>query len=257
MRKRVIFVSDYQLESAPSIIGNDSNVINILCDSRPPPLFFINTLFANNSENAILVGVSKPLIIGNERTDNLMLISVDAQSSRRPLDLLRFVEHLRSHRDVYILPSGGDGSKGAAVPLVEEISDRLPNAAVHCHHGPRLPVALHRVQLPEGVRLVDRPARRHVPLPVQGVLPAELSAEETQEVDDERRRQGRSSIKGQARERRGERGGERGGEWYHERRRERLLAHEEGCRRLLREGRKPSDGAQSPEIVCNESRVTL
>lgn len=113
-----------------------------------------------------------------------MLILIDGQSSRRPLDLLRFVEHLRPHRDVHVLSSGGNGSKGAAVPLVEEVSNRLPDAAVHRHHGPRLPVAFHRVQLSEGVRLVDRSARRHVPLPVQGVLSAKLPAEEAQEVGD-------------------------------------------------------------------------
>lgn len=183
-----------------------------------------------------------------------MLISVDGQFSRWPLDLLRFVEHLHPYRDVHVLSSGGDGSKVAAVPLVEEVPDRLPDAAIHRHHGPRLPVALHRVQLSEGIRLVDRPARRYVPLPVQGVLPAVLPAEEVQEArrcsDDERRRQGRSlSIKGQARERCRER--------HHQRRRERLFAQEKGCRRLLRERRKPSDGAQPPKTVYDESRVTL
>lgn len=163
-----------------------------------------------------------------------MLIFIDGKFSRRPLDLLRFVEHFRPYRDVHVLSSGGDGSKGAAVPMVEEIPDRLPDAAIHRHHGPRLSVALHRMQLSEGIRLVDRFARRYVSLPVQGVLPAELPAEETQKkarrrADDKRRHQGRSSrIEGQAREwhhkRRCKRRSERNREW----RRERLLAQKEG-----------------------------
>jgi len=75
---------------------------------------------------------------------------------------------------------------------VEEVSDCIPDATVHRHHGSCLPVALHRVQLSEGVCLVDRSTRRHVSLPVQRVLPTELPGKEAWQIeqDGKRHRQG-------------------------------------------------------------------
>lgn len=110
---------------------------------------------------------------------------------RWSLDFLRTPEHVRSHRDVHVLHAGRDGSETAAVPLVEEILDRLPNDTVRRGDDPRVSTALHRLQLPEGVRLVDRPSRDHVLLPVQRILPAVLPAEE--ETGGERREEGSPS----------------------------------------------------------------
>lgn len=61
---------------------------------------------------------------------------------------------------------------------MEEILDRLPNDSVHRGYDPRVPTALHRLQLPEGVRLVDRSACDYVLLPIQRILPAKLPTEE-------------------------------------------------------------------------------
>lgn len=54
---------------------------------------------------------------------------------------------------------------------------RPRTGAIRRHHGARVPAAVHRVQLPEGVRLVDRHARRHVPVPVQRILPVHVQGE--------------------------------------------------------------------------------
>lgn len=102
---------------------------------------------------------------------------------RRPLNLFRSVEHLRPHRDVHVLSFGGDGPEDTTVPLVEEILDCLPDDTIHRHHDSRLPVAFHRVQLSEVICLVDRFTCGHVPLLVQRILPAELSAEKVQEAE--------------------------------------------------------------------------
>jgi len=56
--------------------------------------------------------------------------------------------------------------------VVEEVSNHPADAAVHGHYVACVPAAVHRMQLPEGVCLVDRHARRHVLLPVQGILQA-------------------------------------------------------------------------------------
>ncbi|KAK9738442.1 GNS1/SUR4 family [Popillia japonica] len=45
-------------------------------------------------------------------------------------------------------------------------------------NGARLPITIHRLQLPTCLRLVDRPARRHVLLPIQGILHAIVQQEE-------------------------------------------------------------------------------
>ena len=46
--------------------------------------------------------------------------------------------------------------------------------AVRGDHGARIPTVVHRVRLPASVRLVDRHARRHVLVPLQGILRSEL-----------------------------------------------------------------------------------
>lgn len=119
---------------------------------------------------------------------------------RWPQHLLRTAQHLRPHRDVHVLPVLSPRTPVPEVPLVEEVS-HLPadgkttssTPAEECfliedcsnlsgpvcgHHGARVPAALHRLQLPEGVRLVDRNARRHVLLPVQRVLPEHVQSEQ-------------------------------------------------------------------------------
>lgn len=54
--------------------------------------------------------------------------------------------------------------------MVEEVPDDVADGPVRGDHGPRLPIALHRLQLSPCLRLVDRDARRHVLLPIQGLL---------------------------------------------------------------------------------------
>lgn len=54
--------------------------------------------------------------------------------------------------------------------MVEEVFDHAANVAVLGHHDSRFPTVIHRLQLPESVRLVDRHARRHVLLLVQRIL---------------------------------------------------------------------------------------
>lgn len=54
--------------------------------------------------------------------------------------------------------------------MVEEVFDLTANGAVLGHHGARFPTVIHRLQLPESVRLVDRHARRHVLLLIQRIL---------------------------------------------------------------------------------------
>lgn len=56
------------------------------------------------------------------------------------------------------------------VSMVEEILDRPSNGSIRAGNDPRVPASFHRLQLPEGVRLVDRSACRHVLLPVPRLL---------------------------------------------------------------------------------------
>lgn len=46
--------------------------------------------------------------------------------------------------------------------------------AIRGNYGARLPATVHRLQLPEGLCLVDRNARFHVPVPVQRILPIHI-----------------------------------------------------------------------------------
>lgn len=142
---------------------------------------------------------------------------------RWSLDFLRTPEHVRSHRNVHVLHAGRDGSETAAVPLVEEIPDRLPNDTVRRGDDPRVSTALHRLQLPEGVRLVDRSARDHVLLLVQRILPAVLPAEE--EANGERREEGSPGVSSVER--------------CHDEQSKRQFVRKKGRGRLLRERRQP------------------
>jgi hypothetical protein len=54
--------------------------------------------------------------------------------------------------------------------VVEEVFDFTSNDSVLGNHDSRIPIAVYRLQLPQGIRLVDRYARRNVLLPFQGVL---------------------------------------------------------------------------------------
>ena len=54
--------------------------------------------------------------------------------------------------------------------MVEEVPDDPADGPVRGDNGPRLPVALHRMQLSTCLRLVDRDACGYVLLPLQGVL---------------------------------------------------------------------------------------
>uniref|UniRef100_A0A8D8IEZ7 (northern house mosquito) hypothetical protein n=1 Tax=Culex pipiens TaxID=7175 RepID=A0A8D8IEZ7_CULPI len=98
--------------------------------------------------------------------------------SRWPQHLLRTAQHLRPHRDVHVLPVLRPRTPVPEVPLVEEVPHLPADGPVCGNHGARVPAALHRLQLPEGVRLVDRNARRHVLLPVQRVLPEHVQSEQ-------------------------------------------------------------------------------
>lgn len=71
-------------------------------------------------------------------------------------------EHLRPYRDVLVLPSFRLRPEDSTLSLVEEIPDESANDSIRSRDDPRLPIALCRLQLSEGVRLVDRLARRHV-----------------------------------------------------------------------------------------------
>lgn len=55
----------------------------------------------------------------------------------------------------------------------------LISAAIRGHLHPPVPAAVHRLQLPEGLHGVDRPARRHVPVPVLRLLQASLQQTES------------------------------------------------------------------------------
>lgn len=56
--------------------------------------------------------------------------------------------------------------------MVEEIFNHITNDSIRRCDGTRIPTALHRLQLPEGFRLVDRRTRAHVLLPLQQFLQA-------------------------------------------------------------------------------------
>lgn len=89
---------------------------------------------------------------------------------RRPQHILRSSEHVCAHYHVRVLLVGRTRPQCTEILVVEEIFDHPSNVAILGYHGSRIPVAVHRLQLPESVRLVDRHARRDVLLPFQGVL---------------------------------------------------------------------------------------
>lgn len=117
-------------------------------------------------------------------------------SNRWSQHFLRSAQHIRAHRYVYVLYVFGHGSTVPEIFVVEEVLDHTANGKVliylhkyiHTYnkyniiiffllslssgticadHGARLPIALHRLQLSKGVRLVDRYARCDVLLLVQ------------------------------------------------------------------------------------------
>lgn len=151
--------------------------------------------------------------------------------SRRSFYFLRTLEHIRSHSDVYVLPFGRDGSKITTISLVEKIFDRLPNDPICRGNDPRVPITLHRLQLSEGIRLVDRSTCNYVLLPVQRILSTELPTKE-EETNNHEWREKRSSAKSS---------NERHDEWSNGQ-----FVRKKRCSRLLRERRQSSRlGAQS------------
>lgn len=114
---------------------------------------------------------------------------------------------------------------------MEKIFDRLPNDPICRGNDPRVPITLHRLQLSEGIRLVDRLTCNYVLLPVQRILPAKLPAKE-EETNDHERHEKRSSA---------ESSNERHDEWSNGQ-----FVRKKRRGRLLRERRQPSRlGAQS------------
>lgn len=83
-------------------------------------------------------------------------------SNRRSQYILRTVEHVRAYYHVRILSVGCPGSQRTEILVVEEVLDHSANAAILGDHAPCVPTSVYRLQLPEGICLVDRHARRHV-----------------------------------------------------------------------------------------------
>merc|ERR1712071_287827 len=75
-----------------------------------------------------------------------------------------------SHRHVLLLHGGRHGTPVPEVHLVEEIPHHFPNGPVHRHCGARLPTALYRLQLSQGVCLVDRLSWSTLLLPLLRLL---------------------------------------------------------------------------------------
>jgi len=65
---------------------------------------------------------------------------------------------------------GCPGSQRTEILVVEEVLDHSANVAILGDHAPCVPTSVHRLQLSEGICLVDRHARRHVLLLVQRIL---------------------------------------------------------------------------------------
>lgn len=82
--------------------------------------------------------------------------------SRRSQHLLRPLEHVRTHSHVLLLSPRCSRTKDSTVPMVEKIFDEPANDSVRSRHNSRLPIALHRLRLPERFRMVYRHARDHV-----------------------------------------------------------------------------------------------
>lgn len=53
--------------------------------------------------------------------------------------------------------------------------------SIHLGDGPCIPITVHRLQLPQGLRMVDRNARRHVLLPLLQFLQRNLQQEPSKE----------------------------------------------------------------------------
>ena len=69
---------------------------------------------------------------------------------------------------------------------MEEVPDCATDGPIHPGGTPRFPTSLYRLQLPEGVCLVDRTAWRHVLLPVPQLLQPVIREEKiAQRVNEE------------------------------------------------------------------------
>lgn len=137
------------------------------------------------------------VFINNNNPDPCPSSTNDRMTRRWPQHLLCNAELVRAHRHVLLLHGGCDGSQVPEVHLVEEVPDRLPDAAVRRHLHAPVPVAL-----PQGLRLplrvhgewllrcsgkgmmtwtisgVDRTARNHVPVPVLRLLQGQVPVSE-------------------------------------------------------------------------------
>lgn len=95
--------------------------------------------------------------------------------------LLWFSEHLRTHNHVFVLFPGGAWAANTAISVVEEISDHLANGPVHLSDDPCIPIAFHRLQLPERLRLVYRTTRNNVLFPLPQLLQRNVQEEDSEE----------------------------------------------------------------------------
>lgn len=95
--------------------------------------------------------------------------------------VLRIAQHLCAHRHVLLLYDSRDGSEVPEVHLVEEVPDHLPNGSIRCNLHASIPIALHRVQLPEDHHGMDRASRRDVPLPLLRLLQGQVQEGEARQ----------------------------------------------------------------------------
>lgn len=105
---------------------------------------------------------------------------------RRSWLVLWHAEHICAYCDVLILLFGCSRTEDTAVSLVEEVPDCATDGPIHPSGTPRFPTSLYRLQLSEGVCLVDRAAWRDVLLPVPQLLQPVIREEEiAQRVNEE------------------------------------------------------------------------
>lgn len=153
---------------------------------------FVNWFIANQTKWNPLMN---PLV---ENSKNL-LISTFYTFSRWSQHFLWFVKHLRAHCYVQLLSLCCNGSTVPEIFVVEEVlnnftngkfSKRFPFSKVLTavvlrsflgpicpDNGSCVPTVVHRLQLSQGICLVDRNARRHVLLLVQWILQGDLQEE--------------------------------------------------------------------------------
>lgn len=128
--------------------------------------------------------------------------------------------------------------------MVEKVPDWFPDGSIRRHYGSRIPTLLHRLQLPQSVRPLDRVPRRPLLLPLQRFLPENL--QETQSSNPERQSQRCFQRKTPERHRLPERPIERNGqterpiEWNGQ-----TEWRDQGRQRVLRERDPERDGTTS------------